>query len=229
MFKIIAHRSGPTIYPEQTIASARLAMNNDADLIEIDVRFTSDNAIVICHDSNADRIFGINKDIKDMTGQEFLSLRHKSHPEYPSHLFEDYLKCGIAPLLIHVKEGGEKLGAIIKCIEKYNYSDKVVLGVSTTEDVKTAKLHNIRALAFMPNAECIEDFAASGADYIRLWEAWVSEENVSRIRKCGKELWIMACGEKPEDVGITTKESIKKWLDMNVDGILINDIDFLKI
>ena len=36
--KLIAHRSGPVDYPEQTILSARQALELGADMVEIDVR-----------------------------------------------------------------------------------------------------------------------------------------------------------------------------------------------
>ena len=48
--KIIAHRSGPTVFPEQTIRSALFAKENGADLVEIDVRFTKDKKLAVSHD-----------------------------------------------------------------------------------------------------------------------------------------------------------------------------------
>ena len=56
--KIIAHRCGPTIYPEQTMTSARLALKNGADYVEIDVRYSKDKIIVCSHDANTQRVFG---------------------------------------------------------------------------------------------------------------------------------------------------------------------------
>ena len=34
--KIIAHRSGPTVLPEQTVQSALLALKEGADMIEVE-------------------------------------------------------------------------------------------------------------------------------------------------------------------------------------------------
>ena len=73
--KIIAHRSGPTVFPEQTIRSALFAKENGADLVEIDVRFTKDKKLAVSHDENAARVFGVDKNIGEMSGDEFASLR----------------------------------------------------------------------------------------------------------------------------------------------------------
>lgn len=74
--KIIAHRSGPTVFPEQTIRSALFAKENGADLVEIDVRFTKDKKLEVSHDENAARVFGVDKNIGEMSGDEFAALRH---------------------------------------------------------------------------------------------------------------------------------------------------------
>ena len=227
--RIIAHRSGPTVFPEQTIASARCALENGADFVEIDVRFTSDKAIAICHDPNAKRVFGADKQICDMTKCEYLALRHADAPEYPSHLFEDYLKCGIAPLLIHIKED-QVIPQLLEQIMQYGYLDKVVLGVGTLDAVHISReiAPEVKILSFMPKPELIEAFADAGVDYIRLWEGWMNPETVKQVKATGKELWIMTRAEGDYDAGVTTAEGLKKILSYDVDGILINDINELK-
>ena len=227
--RIIAHRSGPNKYPEQTIASARHAMENGADLIEIDVCFTADNTIAICHDPNAKRVFGVDKLVRDMTATEFRSLRHADAPEYPSHLFEDFLKCGIGPLLIHIKIDAV-IPEMLRLIREYDYLDKVVLGVGSLEAVRVSREiePTVRILAFMPKPEMAGEFAAAGVDYIRLWEGWMTPENVAAVKDTGKELWIMTMGKGASDAGVTTPEELQKVLSHDVDGVLINDIEVLK-
>ena len=62
-------------------------------------------------------------------------------------------------------------------------------------------------------------------DYIRLWEHWITEENIECIRKFHKEIWIMT---RDTEVGVTTRENLEKIISLKVDAILINNIDFLK-
>ena len=64
---LIAHRCGPDVYPEQSIASARHALSLGADFVEMDIQYTCDGIPVICHDPNVERIFGMDKLCSDMT------------------------------------------------------------------------------------------------------------------------------------------------------------------
>ena len=58
-----------------------------------------------------------------------------------------------------------------------------------------------------------------------MWEKWLNEESVATVRKFGKELWVMT---NSIEVGVTTKENLKRIVDFGVDGILINDINLIK-
>lgn len=223
--KIIAHRSGPTVLPEQTIQSAMLALREGADMIEVDTRFTKDNFVAISHDLNVERVFGEDKQVCDMTAAEFLALRHADAPGYCSHLLEDYLKSGVAPILLHIKENGEKLQILLELLKKYDYLDKVVFGIQASGDVAVIRAFHPAAkiLAFMRNAEDAEEYIAAGADYIRLWEQWLCDERINAVLSSGKGLWIMA--NNPElGFGYSSPALLKQWKDMGVDGVLINDI-----
>ena len=221
--KIIAHRSGPTVYPEQTIASARLALQNGAAMVEVDTRFTKDDVIVISHDADPERVFGVSGDVGEMTAQEFLSLRHKEDPSYASHALLDYINCGVAPLLLHVKVGGERLTELLTLLKEHDYLHKVVLGVGLPEETALIKAWDpaVKVLAFMPKPELAEAHMAAGADYIRLWEQWVTEERVQQVLQGGHKVWIMACDPV---VGYTGPGSLKKWEAMGVDAVLLNDV-----
>ena len=226
--RIIAHRSGPTIYPEQTIASAKLALEQGADIVEVDVRFTADGKIAICHDENTERVFGVDKRVCEMTENEFLSLRHVKEPNFCAHSFEDYLLCGVAPILLHIKEA-EVIDELLQLIDQYEYADKVVMGVQRVESVAKIKAHNpnIKILAFMPKVSMIDEFVQAGADYIRLWEDWLNDENIAAVRKHDVELWIMIRG-KGLDVGETTPEELQEVLRLQPDGVLINNVTTIK-
>ncbi len=220
--KKIAHRSGPTLFPEQTVASAKQALLDGADLVELDVRLTKDKAVVVCHDSTAERIFGDTREIDEMTEAEFLALHHKNAPAYSAHRFTDYLQNGIKPLLIHVKED-EVLPSLIRHLDDYGYTDDdVVFGISSTQAVKAIRVMrpDAKILAFMKNADCAESFLQAGVNYIRLWENWLTQDT----KPFSVPTWIMT--NDPE-VGITTEENLRRLLALHPDGILINDVRLL--
>ena len=148
--RIIAHRSGPTVFPEQTIQSARLAIENGAEMIELDVRLTKDGKIAVTHDEKLERVFGLDRSVRDITSLEFLALRHKNAPAFGSHLFEHYLASHIAPLLIHIKED-DLIDVLLDLVEAYGYAEKVVFGVHSTELVSVIKRRNATLRVLVQN------------------------------------------------------------------------------
>lgn len=227
--RIIAHRSGPVNYPEQTVLSALDALNMGADMVEVDVRFTRDGDLAVHHDDRATYLFGDDRNIPEMTTTDFLALRHKKNPEFCSHLLDHYMAAGAFPLLIHIKDE-KTIPKILELSERYGCTGKIILGVLTADGVRIAKriIPGVKVLAFMNEVRCIDECAKAGADYIRLWEDWFTEENIKQVRKYpGVEVWCMTGGYTGYEVGYTSKDKIKKIVELGADGILVNDVSFL--
>lgn len=53
--------------------------------------------------------------------------------------------------------------------------------------------------------------AKANADVIRLWEAWVTQEEIDRFHQMGKRVWVMAGAPKDGSVGFTDKENLAHW------------------
>lgn len=221
--KIIAHRCGTDVFPQQTIHGARYSLENGVDLVEVDIRFTSDNVPVVIHDSTPESLYGVETPVCEMTAQEFLSLRRTENAAFCGHSFKDYLECGIEDMLFHIKEGGERLNMVLDMCKEYNILDKVVFGVTRVEDVDIVKSYcpNIKVLGFIRNPECIDEFAQAGAEYIRLWQKWLNDKNIEAVKKTGKKLWIMTdCG----DVGEVAEGDYSLYESTGADGILVNEV-----
>lgn len=55
---VVGHRGASRYAPENTVASAKLAWQQQADAVEIDVHLSSDNQIVVIHDYDTERTCG---------------------------------------------------------------------------------------------------------------------------------------------------------------------------
>lgn len=64
---LIGHRGEPFQAPEETLPSFRAAITDHADVLEFDVRWTSDNAMVALHDSTLDRTTNCTGAVKSKT------------------------------------------------------------------------------------------------------------------------------------------------------------------
>ena len=70
----IAHRGESYLAPENTMASINLAWENGAEAVEIDVRLTSDNEIVVIHDKDTKRTGNKNLNVETANFEELKSI-----------------------------------------------------------------------------------------------------------------------------------------------------------
>ncbi|MCA9342689.1 glycerophosphodiester phosphodiesterase [Candidatus Saccharibacteria bacterium] len=78
--KIIGHRGAAGVATENTLPSIRKAVAAKADFVEIDIRKTRDNKIVVSHDDSLLRVFGVRLKISAHTLKEL----HTVCPELPT-------------------------------------------------------------------------------------------------------------------------------------------------
>jgi glycerophosphoryl diester phosphodiesterase len=84
-FRVIAHRGASGYAPENTLAAFRLAERMGASEVELDVQFSSDNKLIICHDRVLDRYGYPGTRVEDLTLDELLALDMGSW--YSPHLY----------------------------------------------------------------------------------------------------------------------------------------------
>jgi len=81
--QIMAHRGACGYAPENTIPSFKLAIEQGADGVELDIQLTKDGEIVVIHDETIDRTSNGKGWVKDYTFAELRQFNfNKTHPEY---------------------------------------------------------------------------------------------------------------------------------------------------
>jgi glycerophosphoryl diester phosphodiesterase len=71
---IFAHRGASAHAPENTIAAFELALAQQADAIELDVKLSADGQVIVIHDSTVDRTTNGHGKVQDMTLAELKAL-----------------------------------------------------------------------------------------------------------------------------------------------------------
>ncbi len=141
---VAAHRGWSTKYPENTMEAFRAAVELGVDQIEIDVRVTKDDELVVIHDAAVDRTTNGSGKVIDMTldelkkldagiykGLEFEGCRIPTLTE-----FMDYM--ATLPNMtvdFEFKEYPENIGdkayevaeCILAMIDKYGFTDRCVI------------------------------------------------------------------------------------------------------
>jgi glycerophosphoryl diester phosphodiesterase len=71
---LVAHRGGAALAPENTLPAFERAASLGADALEIDVRLTSDSAVVVFHDEDTARLTGVPGTIERRSLAEVTAL-----------------------------------------------------------------------------------------------------------------------------------------------------------
>lgn len=141
-YKIYGHRGSRTRLPENTMPSFKLALEEGADGLEIDIRTTKDGEIVICHDKDLKRVGGVDGFTVSEHTYEELSKISVHCPEIFGDRYKDqiflprleelleYLTTNDALLNIEIKHQPDReYGYIekntIDLVKKYGLEDRV--------------------------------------------------------------------------------------------------------
>lgn len=81
--KVWAHRGASAYAPENTMEAFRLAVEQKADGVELDVQLSKDGRLVVLHDETIDRVSDGRGYVRDYTLEELKQFHFsKTHPEY---------------------------------------------------------------------------------------------------------------------------------------------------
>ena len=72
--EIIAHRGASHDAPENTLAAAKLAWEQGADAVEVDIHLTKDKCIIVIHDYDTKRVAGVDRKVSEQTFEELRQL-----------------------------------------------------------------------------------------------------------------------------------------------------------
>lgn len=142
--KVIGHRGAPGIYPENTISSIIKAIELKVDGVEVDVRSTSDNVLVLFHDEKLDRLIGVSKYLSEVT-YDYLSklkLRGERIPKLDELLPLIKHHSNIM-FFIEIKEPGIIFN-LLKMLEDNGIKDNVALISFYHNVLKTPKSYGFK-------------------------------------------------------------------------------------
>lgn len=224
---IIGHRGYVEKGVENTIQALEAAAENGATMVELDVQMTKDQGLVVMHDSNLQRLAGINREVSDMTYDELVGLT-LSQGDYQSQLpsFEEFVKRAQEldiDLLIELKPHGK---------EPDNYAQLIVdklqeLGITNRYPVMSLNhqvIDDIEAL----NSEIktgyviplqFGAFAKNEVDFYVLEAFSYTSELAKQAHQEGKELYVWTINDEDE---------IQSFLYQPVDGIITDKLETLK-
>lgn len=224
--EVTAHRGDSMNAPENTIAAIEKAVENQADIIEIDIRQTKDGVYVLMHDDSLYRTTGVEKDVGET------DYAYISNLDAGSHFSEEYAGEKVPTLeeaLIYGKENDifynielkpadtdtDYSQGIVDLLEEYDYVDQCVVSSMSYNTLKEVKLINedIETVYIISivigNIEGMEY-----ADGFSIKYRFITANMVERIHKKGKKIFAWT---------VNDEANIKELLLLDVDSIITDD------
>ena len=218
---ITAHRGSSLKARDNSIEAINIAIEEKADYIEIDVRKTKDNKLVLSHDDvfiknsgesfnisesnfndiNRKRIFSIGKDDKIVTLEKALKvIRGKS-------------KINIDLKVNNDEELISKL--VAELIEKYKMEEEVIITSSNYGVLLKVRNYNSNIKIGYITRSLAEDFNIDEIDAISIAYEGLNERVVERVHKLGKEIFVWT---------VNNEEEGQRAIYLGVDNIITNDV-----
>jgi glycerophosphoryl diester phosphodiesterase len=124
MFLKIGHRGAKAYEIENTIESFKKAVELGANAIELDVRQSKDRELIVCHDDNLKRVFGIDlpvheaalTELKKATGNRMITLAEALQS----------VGGNVDKILVELKETGHEK-RVLDEVNKAKLQDRVII------------------------------------------------------------------------------------------------------
>jgi glycerophosphoryl diester phosphodiesterase len=223
----VAHRGYSAAYPENTALAFERAIEAGSALIETDVRFSRDGALVCSHDATLTRAAGDPRAIADLTLEELQSV---ALPHAQKILaLEDVLALarGRVEVMLDVKVSSPDMAkCIVAALDRIGMSRHAVYGARSVEHVRDVKRCSsaIAILGMPASPEVAAEFLAQEIRAVRYWEDELTPERLAQVVDAGREVWVTA-GLRPrqEAPGYITAARAAALGEMGVHAVLVND------
>lgn len=143
---VVAHRGASHYAPENTVAAAELAWEQNADAVEIDIHLSSDGRLVVMHDKDSERTTG-KKFIISQTPYDSLKtleaggFKAEKFKGEPIPLLQDIVETlpERKVLFVEIKSNEETVPVILEKFGDHPKADQFVFIAFDYETIKAAK------------------------------------------------------------------------------------------
>lgn len=198
----IAHRGASYDAPENTVASAKLAWEQGADAVEIDIYLASDNRIVVIHDKDTKRVTGGRSMVVKNTPS--LVLRDLDVGSWKNEQFKGeripFIEEVLATvpegksLVVEIKCGSEIVPHLERVLNKHPKKNQIIFisfGWEAITDTKKAFPGNKAYWLSGSKQEVkkrMSEILPAGLDGINLNFSIIDEETVAEAKNLGFEV-----------------------------------------
>ena len=218
---IIAHRGASATAPENTLASMRQAITEQTDWVEIDIQETSDDKIVVFHDSDFMKLANVNLKIWDATLDDLGKIDIGSHksPEFKDErvptLDELLTTCkGKAGVVIELKYYGHDKNLeqrALDIVDAHNMSSEVMYMSLNLDAIVKMKQLNPECRAGLLLSVLSGDIQNTEADFLAVNAMFVNRSFIQTAHASGKDVYVWT---------VNDAVTMSRMIGIGVDGLI---------
>lgn len=216
----IGHRGARAYEPENTLSSFRRALELGVDAVELDVRKTFDNKLVVIHNANVNKTTNGSGEVNELTLEEIQGFVIEKNEHVPT--LEEVLDtvANRVKVLVELKETGTE-EQVVNLIRRKQLAENVIL-ISFHEDI----LRKVRELSdelktgliYVRHKNPIQAALDLNAKYLLPLYRFTHSANVKKAHEAGLKVIVWT---------INKKEEVEEYKKKGVDGIASDKPDIL--
>jgi len=228
---IIGHRGAYDVAPENTLKGFKKAIELKADYIEFDVHQTKDGALVIIHDIDILRRMGIKSTIEQMTLKELKKLDFGEGERIPELWELVEVAKGKVKFLCELKAQGISKKVINLLREEHLIDSTIIESYIIEELMEVRKIEpSIELAALVPkNRGILLEWEKRKTMIQGVIDLGITNI-VTRLLNVD-DLFVRYCHKNNIKVfvySLNTELTMKRFISMGVDGIIVNSISKAK-
>jgi glycerophosphoryl diester phosphodiesterase len=198
---IASHRGTHNDFPENSMAAFKKAIELGIDIIEIDVRHTKDNSLVIMHDATVDRMTNGKGRVDEFTFSALRKLRLTFNGQVTDEkipTLEEVLTVAKGKILVDLDIKTNCLPQVMQLVQQTQTENTCFFFLSKGFHDKMLKEKNpvLRTLVRTHSEANVDSvFAVTKTEAVHIDEKHNTIAVTTKIRNNGARVWINALGE----------------------------------
>ena len=217
-----AHRGDSSRFRENTIVAIQSAIDAGAEVVEIDVRISRDGKVIVLHDSNLERLWGISKESTEMDWSEISQLGN-GQDRIP--LLIDVLKLfvGTSAVLMIDMEQKDPAKQAYEVVANGPLPEEQIYWCGNFEGMRTIRQLSPKARIWMPWDKLAmptkEETDVLTPEFINLHYSYVTQKSVKAMHEAGFKVAVWTVDD----------EATMRWAAaIGVDSITTNQLSQLQ-
>jgi len=221
---VTAHRGSSLKAPENTMSAIIQAVNDGADIIEIDVQLTSDGHVVLNHDRTLSKVAGVSRSVPDMTlegikaidvgrrfSKSFVGERIATLEEVIEYMSEVDAKIKLNIELKDYEKTPVIVQAVLDILKEHEFTERIVITSTSRSRLAAVRETNPAIQIGLIVTYITRDLWSLDVDFYSVSSTILNEAFIIRARSYGRDVQVWT---------VNDTESMMRYTSMGVSSIV---------